>query len=200
MICLAAAAKRRDLPAKMASAVRVAAGDEVGQAGQLPQIISLKDLEAKSSEALGEEEEDQEALFEEEIEVLEEELVQVEINGIFQDLFKPAAHSRDRKGSVKGGPQDQDLRAKFVGLDTQQPIVQIGNQVFAGTYEHTLGTSIFFTLEHTSPATASSGESSSDQSADHRKVFDNSPADKRVEYACKANKKLVLKRVFLTPK
>ena len=40
-----------------------------------------------------------------------------------------------------------------MGLDTQQPIVQIGNQVFAGTYEHTLGTSIFFTLEHTSPAT-----------------------------------------------
>ena len=82
-------------------------------------------------------------------------LFQVEINGIFQDLFKPAAQSvgRDRKGSVKSGPQDQDLRAKFVGLDTQQPIVQIGNQVFAGTYEHTLGTSIFFTLEHTSPAT-----------------------------------------------
>ena len=48
----------------------------MGQAGQLPQIISLKDLEAKNSEALGEEE-GQEALFEEDIEVLEEELVQV---------------------------------------------------------------------------------------------------------------------------
>ena len=71
-----AAAKKRDLLAKMASAVRVAASDEVGQAGQLPQIISLKDLEAKNSEALGEEE-GQEALFEEDIEVLEEELVQV---------------------------------------------------------------------------------------------------------------------------
>jgi len=185
----------------MASAVSAAAGDEVGQAGHLPQINSLKNLEAENIEAQGEEEDQ----FEEEIEVLEEELVQVEINGIFQDLFKPAAQSvgRDRKGSVKGGgPQDQDLRAKFVGLDTQQPIVQIGNQVFAGTYEHTLGTSIFFTLEHTSPATACPGDSSSggDQSAGHRRVFDNSPADKRVEYACKANKKLVLKRVFLTPK
>lgn len=184
----------------MASAVSAAAGDEVGQAGHLPQINSLKNLEAKNIEAQGEEEDQ----FEEEVEVLEEELVQVEINGIFQDLFKPAAQSvgRDRKGSVKGGgPQDQDLRAKFVGLDTQQPIVQIGNQVFAGTYEHTLGTSIFFTLEHTSPATACPGDSSSgDQSAGHRRVFDNSPADKRVEYACKANKKLVLKRVFLTPK
>ena len=35
---------------------------------------------------------------------------------------------------------------------------------------------------------------------DHKKVFDNAPADKRVDYACMADKKLVLKRVFLTPK
>ena len=72
MICLAVA-KTRDPLVTMASAVRAAAGDEVGQAGHLPQINNLKNLEAKNIEAQGEEEDQ----FEEKIEVLEEELVQV---------------------------------------------------------------------------------------------------------------------------
>ena len=55
MICLAVA-KTRDPLVTMASAVRAAAGDEVGQAGHLPQINSLKNLEAKNIEAQGEEE------------------------------------------------------------------------------------------------------------------------------------------------
>ena len=71
VICLAVA-KTRDPLVTMASAVRAAAGDEVGQAGHLPQINNLKNLEAKNIEAQGEEEDQ----FEEEIEVLEEELVQ----------------------------------------------------------------------------------------------------------------------------
>lgn len=116
-------------------------------------------------------------------EVLDAELVQVEINGIFQDLFGKA-----------GGPcAGQDLSAKFVGLDGDQPIVQIGNQVFAGTWEHTLGTSLFFTLEDVEAATTAA-------TAAADKVFENSPTDKAAAFACKADKKLVLKRVFLTPK
>ena len=80
-------------------------------------------------------------------------------------------------------------------MDGEQPIVQIGNQVFAGTWEHTLGTSLFFTLEDTVAAEAASSSSSTLD-----RVFENSPADKATAFACKADKKLVLKRVFLTPK
>lgn len=126
-------------------------------------------------------------------EVLDSELVQVEINGIFQDLFGKSAGG-PTTCSAGGG---QDLGAKFVGLDGEQPIVQIGNQVFAGTWEHTLGTSLFFTLEDTVEATSSSSSSSA---ATLDRVFENSPADKATAFACKADKKLVLKRVFLTPK
>ena len=102
---------------------------------------------------------------------------------LYQDLFGKSA---------AGGPttSGQDLGAKFVGLDGEQPIVQIGNQVFAGTWEHTLGTSLFFTLEDTVAEAASTLD----------RVFENSPADKATAFACKADKKLVLKRVFLTPK
>ena len=118
---------------------------------------------------------------EEEI-VQDQELVHVEINGIFQDL------------QTEDGQDLSDI-SKFIGLDTEQPIVQIGNQVFAGTFEDTIGTSLFFTLddkdkdEAVLPAAAEGKE----------RVFDNAPT-KRVEYVCKADKKLILKRVFLTPK
>lgn len=127
-------------------------------------------------------------------EVLDSELVQVEINGIFQDLFGKSAGDPTTCSATGGG---QDLGAKFVGLDGEQPIVQIGNQVFAGTWEHTLGTSLFFTLEDVAEATSSSSGAAA---ATLDRVFENSPADKATAFACKADKKLVLKRVFLTPK
>ena len=111
-------------------------------------------------------------------EIIDEELIHVEINGIFQDLFK------------SGG---QDLASKFIGLDSEQPIVQIGNQVFAGTFEDTLGTSLFFTVDE-KPT-----DQDDEEIPDLEKVFDNSPS-KTVKYVCKSDKKLVLKRVFLTPK
>lgn len=123
-------------------------------------------------------------VFEEE--VLAEELVHVEINGIFQDLGT-------------GAGSDLSAISKFVGLESEQPIVQIGNQVFAGTYEDCVGTSLFFTLGTSDREEADDDDDDQEGLSGAQKVFDNRPK-KKVEYLCKSDKKLVLKRVFLTPK
>ena len=122
---------------------------------------------------------------EEEI-VQDQELVHVEINGIFQDL------------QTEDGQDLSDI-SKFIGLDTEQPIVQIGNQVFAGTFEDTIGTSLFFTLDDDQEEEDLPAAAAAAQEEGKERVFDNAPT-KRVEYVCKADKKLILKRVFLTPK
>lgn len=98
----------------------------------------------------------------------EEELVHVELSGIFQDdlLKKP------------------EVITKFVGLDTKEPIVQLGNQVFAGSYTEVVGTSVFFQVEDV------------DEDDEVDPVF-GKPSDQKLRYLCKSGKKLVLKRVFL---
>merc|ERR1711994_984844 len=83
-----------------------------------------------------------------------------------------------------------------------EPIAQIGgigkegeatsSSFFSGHGENTVGTSTFFTLEDCDPEK----ESKTDQ------VFSDGsePQAKRIRYICKADKKLVLKRVFLNKK
>ncbi len=118
----------------------------------------------------------------------EEELVHVELSGTFQDDI----------GRQPG------ILTKLVGLDTERPIVQIGgqvrdlhfftsvvlyetscslSQVFEGKYVQSAGTSVFLR-----PSDRDT------EGADQ--VFDKLPS-KQVEYLCKTDKKLVLKRVFL---
>ena len=101
----------------------------------------------------------------------EEELVHVELSGIFQDdiLRKP------------------EVITKFVGLDSQEPIVQLGNQVFAGKYTEVVGTSVFFQVEDVT------------EEDEVDPVF-GKPSDQKLNYLCKSGKKLVLKRVFLNKK
>lgn len=66
-------------------------------------------------------------------ELVSEDLVHVELSGIFQEDLKQV--------------QQGNVPVKWVGLDTDQPIVQIGGQVFAGHHESTVGTSVILNQE-----------------------------------------------------
>jgi hypothetical protein len=68
--------------------------------------------------------------------------------------------------------------------DSAQPFVQIGNQAFEGSYQETLGTSLFFSQEQEPDA------------ATHDPVFGRD-SKISVTYLAAARKKLWLKRVFL---
>lgn len=108
----------------------------------------------------------------------DEQLVHVELSGIFQDDLK----------------KNPELLTKFVGIETDQPIVQLGNQVFAGKYEDVVGTTVFF-----KSVPVNSEEQDPDDPNNPDPVFD-SVGDSKVEYFCKTEKKLLLKRVFLNKK
>lgn len=77
------------------------------------------------------------------------------------------------------------LVTKFIGIEGPEPIVQLGSQVFAGKYVDTRGTSVFL--------------KASPKTSDPDPVFSPAP-DQEVEFFCKTNKKLLLKRVFLKDK
>ncbi len=100
----------------------------------------------------------------------EEQLVQVELSGFFQE---------DLRNNLAAG------HAKFVGLDTDQPIVQLGNQIFAGKYTETVGTSVFFKA------------SDQEEAAAGDPVFSNKSSEP-LEFLCQTDRKLQLKRVFLS--
>lgn len=123
-----------------------------------------------------------------------EELLHVEINGIFQDIL-PSHNSKNLP------TQSSDDVVRFLGLDTSEPIAQIGGTeegssaaFFSGHYENTVGTSTFFSVED---SYLEENGSKSDPV-----FFEDSgiPASKRARYICKADKKLVLNRVFLNKK
>jgi len=73
----------------------------------------------------------------------------------------------------------------FLDIQSDRPLVTIGNQVFVGEYQDTVGTSTFFTQ--------SENTSIKDQ------VFSRKPGIE-VKYFNSTRKKLVLKRVFLNKK
>jgi len=73
----------------------------------------------------------------------------------------------------------------FLDIHSDRPLVTIGNQVFVGEYQDTVGTSVFFTQ--------SENTTSRDQ------VFSRKPGIE-VKYFNSTRKKLVLKRVFLNKK
>ena len=97
-----------------------------------------------------------------------EQLLQVELSGFFQD-------------DISNNPNRE---AKFIGLNTKQPIVQLGGQVFSGKYAETVGTSVFF------KTTEINDEVVVDP------VFSTKPTES-LEYFCQTGRKLTLKRVFL---
>jgi len=73
----------------------------------------------------------------------------------------------------------------FLDIESERPLVTIGNQVFVGEYQDTVGTSVFFKQK--------------DSSAPRDQVFSKKPSIE-VKYFSDCRKKLVLKRVFLNKK
>ncbi|TRY62593.1 hypothetical protein TCAL_10819 [Tigriopus californicus] len=102
-----------------------------------------------------------------------EELIHVELTGIFQDELK----------------RNPDIQIKFIGIESEHPIVQLGNQVFEGEHSQTLGTSVIFTKKSGTDPT----------SANLDPVFQR-PIGDSLEYLCRSDSKLLCKRVFLNAK
>lgn len=73
----------------------------------------------------------------------------------------------------------------FLDIHSERPLVTIGNQVFVGEYQDTVGSSVFFTQ--------------SENTTTRDQVFSRKPGIE-VKYFNSTRKKLVLKRVFLNKK
>ncbi|XP_068232641.1 general transcription factor 3C polypeptide 6-like [Palaemon carinicauda] len=101
----------------------------------------------------------------------EETLIAVELHGVIDsEIFA----------------QDSFSKFKILAIDSEQPILQVENFVFTGGYEHAMGTNIFF-------------EEDEKKVKKCDPVFCKKPA-RMLKYVCKTNKKLNMKRVFVSEK
>jgi hypothetical protein len=99
----------------------------------------------------------------------DETLLHVEVSGLLQEDLRLSSSTPVR----------------FIQVDSAQPLVQVGNQVFIGEFVDTVGTSLLFNqAENTDPVDPVFG----------RRV------STKVEYLDSTRKKLKLKRVFLKAK
>lgn len=78
----------------------------------------------------------------------------------------------------------ENVSFHVLGIETDHPIIQIGNQLYNGKYLDTLGTELFFTERE--------GETPADA------LFD-CKLDKKLEFFGKTNLKLVISRAFARP-
>lgn len=78
--------------------------------------------------------------------------------------------------------QDNNVSIKILGVESEQPIIQMGKQLYRGEYQDTLGTELFFR------------EVPGDHTSDS--LFD-SKLDSKLEYCGKTNKKIVVHRAFV---
>lgn len=81
--------------------------------------------------------------------------------------------------------QDSFSKFKILAVDSERPVIQIENFVFSGEYEHTVGTAVLFEEE--------------EKRLKCDPVFCKKPA-RMLRYACSTNKKLSMKRVFVSEK
>lgn len=93
----------------------------------------------------------------------EEQLVVVELSGIINNDFMS-----------KGG-----VTCKILDIDSEKPMMQVGQYVFAGEYEDALGTCVLF------------------EEGPQKGKEDSSP---ELKYLCHTAKKLMMQRIFLTEK
>lgn len=101
----------------------------------------------------------------------EETLVMVELHGVIDsEIFA----------------QDSFEKFKILAIDSERPILQVENFVFSGEYEHTMGTAVFFEEEDKRVKKCDP-------------VFCKKPS-RMLKYVCKTNKKLTMKRVFISEK
>ena len=99
----------------------------------------------------------------------EESLVHVEVSGLLQEDLRLSSSTPVR----------------FIQIESEQPLVQVGNQVFIGEFQDTVGTSLFFSqAENTEGVDPVFG----------RRI------NTKVEFLNSTRKKLNLKRVFLKAK
>ncbi|CAL4156312.1 unnamed protein product [Meganyctiphanes norvegica] len=99
----------------------------------------------------------------------EETLVMVDLHGVIDsEIFS----------------QDSFNKFKILGVDTEQPILQVENFVFTGEYDQTIGTAVMF--EEVDKKVKKSDP-----------VFCKKPPT-MLKYVCKTNKKLNMKRVFVS--
>ncbi|KAM7414466.1 hypothetical protein PAMA_019336 [Pampus argenteus] len=93
----------------------------------------------------------------------EEQLVVVELSGIINNDYL-----------FKGGGT-----CKILDIDSEKPMMQVGQYVFAGEYEDTLGTCVLF---------------------EEQLHKGNTDSDPELKYMCHTVKKLMMQRIFLTDK
>ncbi|CAK6951150.1 general transcription factor 3C polypeptide 6 isoform X1 [Scomber scombrus] len=93
----------------------------------------------------------------------EEQLVVVELSGIINNDFLSKCRTT----------------CKILDIDSDKPMMQVGQYVFAGEYEDALGTTVLFEEEP------------------HKGKADSGP---ELKYMCHTVKKLMMQRMFLTEK
>lgn len=117
--------------------------------------------------------------------------------------------------------RDNCSRIKFLGIDQDNPIMQIGgNTFFQGKFDHIIGTCVFFEekksnisdkestnqSQSTSQPTPSTSTSTSTSQPTPTSSTSSTPdkqnqqPTKKLSYLCKTNKTLNLQRIFLESK
>ena len=122
---------------------------------------------------------------EEHWEVIQEQFIHAKLSGLYKDeLFREA--SSDKTSDYTA------LTIQIAGLDSDEPILQIGNEIFAGTFEDSPETSVFFRCSEANPHL--------DQTKEKDPVFSRDLPATKSAFECKTSKILRFKRVFLSPK
>ncbi|XP_041651998.1 general transcription factor 3C polypeptide 6 isoform X2 [Cheilinus undulatus] len=93
----------------------------------------------------------------------EEQLVVVELSGIINNDFLTKCRGT----------------CKILDIDSEKPMMQVGQYVFAGEYEDTVGTCVLF------------------EEGPQKGKADSAP---ELKYTCHTTKKLMMQRIFLTEK
>ncbi|KAG4065530.1 hypothetical protein HA402_013300 [Bradysia odoriphaga] len=81
--------------------------------------------------------------------------------------------------------EKRNLKIKMIGFETDEPIVQVNNKIFRGTFEHAMGTNVFFTPDPNPPPMDPN--------------FETIPST-MYKYHSQTDKVLRMERMFITPK
>lgn len=116
---------------------------------------------------------------------VEEQLIHVEVHGLYRDDVLKSKTSLGRNNTGEDSSVFQ-----LTGLESREPMLQIGRQIFAGTYSDSADTSLFFRC---------TANSESEIPKPEDEVFAKIPPRLSSQFLCKTKKFLTFKRVFLHP-
>jgi len=122
---------------------------------------------------------------------IQEQLIHADVEGLYRD---DVLKSSCLAGTTQTGENSSVFQ--LTGLETQEPMLQIGRQVFAGTYCDSTDTFVYFRCEPSRTSRESSilaGEPLEDE------IFSQPQPRLSAKLDCKTRKKLTFKRVFLEP-